>query len=264
MPTVPGTAPSAAGGATGTGRLPRDTAWVRANGQEVVAGPVLLHVVGPDGATAAITASSLDDDAVRVDVPLPATEATALPDAVALAAPEGTTFTLLADDTAVLRDAAGQFLAGLTDPVLDQIDAGERSPTVEPAITADGAVLTWSLQATGRAEDGGTAPVPAGTLTLTVAPTAVRSATWAVRDDEGGQSLAVVPSTWARTGGLAADEGLWTQLVTQVPEAGTQAMHDQLTCHTIGAPDKESWNLEPWRPDVGLLATLAARCNPAP
>ncbi len=40
-------------------------------------------------------------------------------------------------------------------------------------------------------------------------------------------------------------------------------MHDQLTCHALGAPDKETWNLEPWRPDVGLLAVLAAACNPA-
>jgi hypothetical protein len=41
-------------------------------------------------------------------------------------------------------------------------------------------------------------------------------------------------------------------------------MHDQLVCHGIGAPDKATWNLEPWRPDVGLLAVLAAGCNPSP
>ncbi|MBC7292192.1 MAG: DUF2599 domain-containing protein, partial [Actinotalea sp.] len=45
-------------------------------------------------------------------------------------------------------------------------------------------------------------------------------------------------------------------------DATGPGMRDQLECHALGAPDKESWNLEPWRPDVGLLATLAARCNP--
>ena len=30
----------------------------------------------------------------------------------------------------------------------------------------------------------------------------------------------------------------------------------------IGAPDKATWNLEPWRPDVGLFAVLAGACNP--
>ncbi|WP_414647956.1 DUF2599 domain-containing protein [Cellulomonas sp.] len=39
-------------------------------------------------------------------------------------------------------------------------------------------------------------------------------------------------------------------------------MHDQFLCHALGAADKATWNLEPWRPDVGSMATLMARCNP--
>jgi hypothetical protein len=39
-------------------------------------------------------------------------------------------------------------------------------------------------------------------------------------------------------------------------------MRDQLACHALGAPDKATWNLEPWRPDVGLLLIMAAGCNP--
>jgi hypothetical protein len=33
-------------------------------------------------------------------------------------------------------------------------------------------------------------------------------------------------------------------------------------CHAVGAPDKSTWNLEPWRPDVGLILTATAQCNP--
>ena len=52
-------------------------------------------------------------------------------------------------------------------------------------------------------------------------------------------------------------------LAAAEPEADAQNVRDQLTCHLIGAPDKATWNLEPWRPDVGLLETIAALCNPS-
>lgn len=39
-------------------------------------------------------------------------------------------------------------------------------------------------------------------------------------------------------------------------------MGDQYWCHTTFARSKDNWNLEPWRPDVGYLATVLAQCNP--
>lgn len=39
-------------------------------------------------------------------------------------------------------------------------------------------------------------------------------------------------------------------------------MEDQYKCHVNFAKNKVPWNLEPWRPDVGYVATVAARCNP--
>ncbi|MFE9232233.1 DUF2599 domain-containing protein [Cellulosimicrobium funkei] len=89
---------------------------------------------------------------------------------------------------------------------------------------------------------------------------AVRSTDWGER--EGGRSLAVDPTAWARGAGQAGQELVWAQVVAAEPEADTPTMHDQLACHAVGAPDKATWNLEPWRPDVGLLATMSARCNP--
>jgi hypothetical protein len=79
---------------------------------------------------------------------------------------------------------------------------------------------------------------------------------------EGGRSLAVTPSAWARAGGLAAGELVPDQVVAAEPEAGSPTMLDQLACHQLGAPDKATWNLEPWRPDVGQLDMIVARCNP--
>jgi hypothetical protein len=50
------------------------------------------------------------------------------------------------------------------------------------------------------------------------------------------------------------------------PDADQPNMRDQFRCHVefarIAEPDKPSWNLELWRPDVGYLATVLAQCNP--
>ncbi|QAY71942.1 DUF2599 domain-containing protein [Xylanimonas protaetiae] len=90
---------------------------------------------------------------------------------------------------------------------------------------------------------------------------ALESATWGER--EGGRSLIVVPAPWVRTSGdLAAVDALWAEVLAVHPDADTPGMEDQLVCHALGAPDKDTWNLEPWRPDVGLVAVLQARCNP--
>ncbi|MBE1874401.1 DUF2599 domain-containing protein [Myceligenerans sp. TRM 65318] len=103
---------------------------------------------------------------------------------------------------------------------------------------------------------------PSGTVALVLGDDALDSATWAERVGEGGLSLAVVPEPWVRDGGEATLELLAAQLAAAEPEAGSDGMRDQLACHHLGAPDKASWNLEPWRPDVGMFGTIAARCNP--
>lgn len=123
---------------------------------------------------------------------------------------------------------------------------------------APGAVTDDARSGGTRADgDGLTAAwdvvVPLGTQ-------AVRSTDWGER--EGGRSLAVDPTAWARAAGQAGQELVWAQLVAAEPQIDTPTMHDQLVCHAVGAPDKATWNLEPWRPDVGLLATMAERCNP--
>ena len=52
------------------------------------------------------------------------------------------------------------------------------------------------------------------------------------------------------------------QLAAAEPEAATATMLAQLECHALGAPDKDSWNLEPWRPEVSEQDMVSAGCNP--
>ena len=98
------------------------------------------------------------------------------------------------------------------------------------------------------------------TVTFVVGNEAIESTTWG--ENEGGRSLAVDPADWARRAGEAGLDLIRTQLVAAEPEADSDTMEHQLVCHAVGAMDKETWNLEPWRPDVGLILTATAHCNP--
>lgn len=116
----------------------------------------------------------------------------------------------------------------------------------------DPAPASGSGEATTRTE-----PV---TVTFVVGTEAIESTAWG--ENEGGRSLAVDPADWARRAGEAGLDLIRTQLVAAEPEADSDTMEHQLVCHAVGAMDKETWNLEPWRPDVGLILTATAHCNP--
>lgn len=70
-----------------------------------------------------------------------------------------------------------------------------------------------------------------------------------------------------RTGRLAGGESLnlaWRQTVAQgVPNR--PGLKQQFLCHPLSvvARAKSTWNLEDWRPTVGLTRTMLAGCNPA-
>ncbi|NOV98962.1 DUF2599 domain-containing protein [Isoptericola halotolerans] len=157
------------------------------------------------------------------------------PDAPALLTTDVGTLDLHPDGTVTVRDDDGTAIAALTSP----------------SDGADLAVVDGGVQIVADAP---------GRTTTTFGSQAVAGTDWG--DREGGRSLAVSPAAWARGAGAAGEELVWTELVAADPDVDTATMRDQLTCHTLGAPDKETWNLEPWRPDVGLVAVLAARCNP--
>lgn len=188
-------------------------------------------------------------------------------DAATLALATPGTLTANPDGTVTVLDAAGTPVGGLSAPVV--VDGGsgpvDGSPARRAALTVSGSataelvVVRSDGEPSGRGDALAAAP-GAYAVTTTLGTATVRSAVWG--DREGGLSLAVDPTAWARAAGVAGSDVLWAQLVAAEPDADAPGMHDQLVCHALGAPEKATWNLEPWRPDVGLVAVLAARCNP--
>lgn len=96
-------------------------------------------------------------------------------------------------------------------------------------------------------------------------------ATW-VYNSGYGYTLQVYPTGWARgqAGSYLVGTFDWDELYTKYRYRGLNTnlngMRDQLICHQVVVavvqPLKASWNIDEWRPDVGYLQTVNARCNP--
>ncbi|RBY95320.1 hypothetical protein DQ237_14715 [Blastococcus sp. TF02-8] len=79
-----------------------------------------------------------------------------------------------------------------------------------------------------------------------------------------GLTYAVRPTVFGRAAAewIHASYG-WSEAVSKgVPSR--QGLKEQYVCHPMSqvARVKSSWNLDTWRPTVGLMRTLAAACNP--
>ncbi|RHA37785.1 DUF2599 domain-containing protein [Cellulomonas rhizosphaerae] len=135
-------------------------------------------------------------------------------------------------------------------------------PFADGTATAGGGGLSPTHGTLAASSDDVLVVLPRGTDDVTVwfAGATITKTRWA--NQEGGRSLAVTPTAWTRAGGLAAHDLVWSQLVEREPDANSATMRAQLQCHELGAPDKPTWNLEPWRPEVSDLEMIAARCNP--
>lgn len=102
----------------------------------------------------------------------------------------------------------------------------------------------------------------------------IKDATWEL--EQGGWTLHVTPTTWARAqaGGYLPGAAGWNELYSKYKDVGRgirsnlNGMRDQYICHqvfvAIRYPNKPTWNLDEWRPDVGYLNTVNASCNPGP
>lgn len=212
-----------------------DAAGVRAQGTAVVvAGVTVLHVLASGAGTTVHAEATEAHTAVTFDPGGPE-----LPLDVLLAVPDGATLRLQEDESLLVLAGDGTFLGG-TAPITAA--AGATPPELH-LLADDIARLLADRPVSTRV----------GSAAL------VRTA-WG--DREGGRSLAVEPTPWARQAGLAGEAAVWAEVIRTVPEANTPVMYDQLVCHAVGAPDKATWNLEPWRPDVGVLDMMLAACNP--
>jgi hypothetical protein len=171
----------------------------------------------------------------------------------------------------VLRED-GRLALGLAAPKAEGTDGTQARVrwTDAEAGASDGAEGTGT--GTGTEDTGSTSPAlvldvsavdPAVfpvVVTTHLGTSVVASASWG--DREGGRSLAVTPTDWGRVSGATGSATAWADLLAVEPAADTPGMQTQLQCHLIGARDKATWNLEPWRPDLGLVEYALARCNP--
>jgi hypothetical protein len=166
------------------------------------------------------------------------------------------------DGSITVLDGAGTPVAAITppEPPQDAADAPRIEVVDTDATHARVEVGDRVRPTQGPSPSGTASPTAPLTVTFAVGTHALDGATWG--DNEGGRSLAVDPADWARHAGQAGLDLIRTQLVAVEPDAGSTTMGDQLVCHAVGAPDKSTWNLEPWRPDVGLILTATAQCNP--
>lgn len=136
---------------------------------------------------------------------------------------------------------------------------GNPQPPTPPAATSTPVAGT----ATGGTSTAAHTPVP------TVDPYAglplIDHIEWTRNAD--GARLVVHPTAAGRaTTFPGADLRAWTEIRAADGTADTPGMWDQFRCHwdwaRLVAPDKPTWNLEPWRPPVGYDATVGAACNP--
>ncbi|KSW14795.1 DUF2599 domain-containing protein [Cellulomonas sp. B6] len=250
-PAEPGTGAPTGAAETGSTSSPAalDAGAVRATGLPLGDPPTRGSVLPvPEGADVGV--EQRDDGAATYTIAAAGPDAAGSDGAAGVRArvapPDGGAVELLADASAVLRDAGGAVVTALGR-----------------ATGPDGAAAAWRVEGDLLAlhvDPAAGAAAASGTVSFEVGTGALTSATWG--EAEGGRSLAVVPAPWVRGGSLAAQEALASQLEAAEPEAATATMRAQLWCHVLGAPDKASWNLEPWRPEVGTGTLIATRCNP--
>ena len=206
----------------------------------------------------AATSTSDGDSGLLVTAPLPDADGT-LAMRLRVAAPTASTVAVAPDDTAAVLSPSGDLVVGLAAPgVVDAtgtpLAASWRGP--DPASTAIDGLLAVDLVLDDVAAP---AAFPLD-LTVHLGTTVVAAVEWGTR--EGGESLAVTPSAWGRVSGQTGYGLGWADVLRMEPAADTAVLEKQFRCHQLGAPDKATWNLEPWRPDVSYLAYVAARCNP--
>ncbi|WP_336082308.1 DUF2599 domain-containing protein [Nocardia sp. SSK8] len=136
-------------------------------------------------------------------------------------------------------------------------------PADEPPASASTTTTPVAPSTTART------PATIAPPTTTVDPYAgqplIDHLTWTENID--GPRLEVYPTVAGRKTAVAdGDQLAWQEVLALDATAESPGMFDQFRCHWVWArmvaPDKPSWNIEPWRPDVGYPATVAANCNP--
>ncbi|MGX1808378.1 DUF2599 domain-containing protein [Nocardia sp. NPDC055321] len=125
------------------------------------------------------------------------------------------------------------------------------------------APVTTTVARSAPIADPSTAPAPA--VDQFADQALIERTEWTEAVD--GTRLLVFPTVAGRKDTFpTAGERAWQEVLTLSPDADTPGMRDQFICHwewaRAVAPNKTSWNLEPWRPAVGYQETVNTLCNP--
>lgn len=91
------------------------------------------------------------------------------------------------------------------------------------------------------------------------------SSSWITRDE--GISLSINHKNWAfagiETGPISWSwNTLFSKHQNDAQWKNAQGIKEQYMCHVNFAANKNPWNLEPWRSQVGYNETVACSCNP--
>lgn len=131
------------------------------------------------------------------------------------------------------------------------------SSAISEGATATGATSTGATSTSGAGETSSASSSTAGYGQLITTVSVIEVA--------GGASYEITPADALRSRvSPEIVDAAWEQVTAQLPEPPTPGLRDQFVCHVYFAARKPVWHIEPWRPDAGYPATIAAACNPGP
>ncbi|NED99487.1 DUF2599 domain-containing protein [Phytoactinopolyspora halotolerans] len=158
-------------------------------------------------------------------------------------------------------------LSGLHAGVADANQGPAARPDTSPVHRIGARVVSAEARLAGSidSDDIESSDIESGQTADAAAGTYIERVSWI--PDPAGERLAVYPTDHGRYEAPAAQwPEAWDEVVRMEPGADYPHMRDQFRCHVefarIAEPDKPSWNLELYRPDVGYLGTVLASCNP--
>ncbi|NLE97269.1 MAG: DUF2599 domain-containing protein [Propionibacterium sp.] len=208
--------------------------------------------------TSGVEAASNDDGSVLFRIAVPAGESATR---LELHITPSTVDTVVNGGMAVIASRTGQKLAGVPLPTALDVDA---QPVPVEMRVIDSALV---LLVTPEERHSGEVVVE-----LWVGRDMIADVT--VGEEQGEPRYFVTRTAFGHTvlgGGLGTpgarelvEEKGWEQAVAMEPAlAELPTLQQQFDCHVLGAPRKESWNLEAFRPDhpEWLVGALEHRCN---
>ncbi|WP_422934898.1 DUF2599 domain-containing protein [Sinomonas sp. P47F7] len=176
---------------------------------------------------------------------------------------DGFAFTPTPEGGALVVDKAGTAVGQLASPWARDA-TGRDLPT---SYTFEGSRMTQSVDTSDRNTQFPVVADPYFGIDL------IDHAYWKFEVD--GWVFKVFPAWWARSNAYSSHSYLvgafgWDELYSKYASAGLNTnlngMRDQYICHQVVVgvrdPNKESWNLDEWRPDVGWWETVNSYCNP--